>query len=108
MDTDEADYLSEEEGFIEDALTNEEYDQLYELLPQVKKALASYNDTIDELSIKEAIHYNYFELEPTLEDLKSRFPKKKGMLFSLFFSPSVLSRLAFFIPILHVPEYNGI
>ncbi|KAF3984977.1 hypothetical protein FT663_05478 [Candidozyma haemuli var. vulneris] len=79
MDTDEADYLSEEEGFIEDALTNEEYDQLYELLPQVKKALASYNDTIDELSIKEAIHYNYFELEPTLEDLKSRFPKKKGI-----------------------------
>ncbi|PSK75483.1 hypothetical protein CJJ07_004721 [Candidozyma auris] len=77
MNIAEDDYLSEEEGFNEDALSNEEYDHLYELLPVVKKDLASYNDSIDDLSIKEAIYYNYFELEPTVEDLKSRFPKKK-------------------------------
>lgn len=81
MDIDD-DILSEEEGFHEDALNNEDYDLLYELLPTVKEAIASYNDSIDELSIKEAIYYNYFELEPTLEDLKSRFPKKKGTFFS--------------------------
>lgn len=89
MDSDEADYISEEEGFNEDALTNEEYDQLYDLLPQVKQALATYNDSIEELSLKEALYYNYFELEATIEDLKSRFPKKKGM-FPIF--QSVLSR----------------
>ncbi|KAL6017489.1 hypothetical protein RJF_3002 [Candidozyma auris] len=83
MNIAEDDYLSEEEGFNEDALSNEEYDHLYELLPVVKKDLASYNDSIDDLSIKEAIYYNYFELEPTVEDLKSRFPKKKGM-FDIF------------------------
>ncbi|QEL59320.1 hypothetical protein SBP28_001366 [Candidozyma auris] len=88
MNIAEDDYLSEEEGFNEDALSNEEYDHLYELLPVVKKDLASYNDSIDDLSIKEAIYYNYFELEPTVEDLKSRFPKKKVKAKTNFEQPS--------------------
>lgn len=96
MDIDD-EILSEEEGFHEDALNDEDYDLLYELLPKVKESIATYNDSIDELSIKEAIYYNYFELEPTLEELRSRFPKKKGMLIN--FKPSVLSRLA--PPFLH-------
>lgn len=81
IDDDYGSYSGEEE-FNEDSLTNEEYDALYETLPQAKEALASYNNDIDELAIKEALYYNYFELEPALEELKSKFPKKKGMLTS--------------------------
>lgn len=81
IDDDYNNYSGEEE-FHEDSLTNEEYEALYETLPQAKKALASYNSDIDELAIKEALYYNYFELEPALEELKAKFPKKKGMLIS--------------------------
>lgn len=81
MDIDGYDNYSSDEGFHEDSLTNEEYDILYELLPQVKKLLELYNPDIDEFSMKEALYYNYFELEPALEELQTKFPKKKGMLF---------------------------
>lgn len=79
MDLDDADYSSGEEEFNEDALNNEDYDKLYELLPVVQKEIASYNDTVDELSIKEALYYNYFDVEPAIQELKDKFPKKKGM-----------------------------
>lgn len=78
----EDDYSSGEEEFHEDSLNNEDYDRLYELLPEVKTALATYNSDIDELSMKEALYYNYFELDAALEELRSKFPKKKGMLTS--------------------------
>lgn len=88
IDDDYNNYSGEEE-FHEDSLTNEEYEALYETLPKAKEALASYNSDIDELAIKEALYYNYFELEPALEELKAKFPKKKGMLIS--FLPNLVT-----------------
>lgn len=79
MDEDFNDY-SGDEGFHEDSLTNEEYDTLYAVLPEAKKAMSSYNSDITEEQIKEALYYNYFELEPSLDELRKNFPKKKGML----------------------------
>lgn len=79
MDDDYKDYSGDEE-FHEDALTNEEYDALYAALPEVKKALVSYNPDIPDEEIKEALYYNYFEAEPAAEELRKKYPKKKGML----------------------------
>lgn len=83
MDIDGYDNYSGDEEFNEDSLTNEEYDTLYEILPELKLKLELYNAEIDELSMKEALYYNYFELEPAVEELQSKFPKKKGMLILL-------------------------
>lgn len=77
MDEDYDDF-SGDEGFHEDSLTNEEYDALYAALPVAKKALASYNSDIPEEEIKEALFYNYFEVDPALEELRSKYSKKKG------------------------------
>lgn len=71
--------LSDGEEFNEDSLNDEDYDKLYELLPEVKKFAASYNPTIDELLLKEALYYNYFEVAGAIDELKEKFPKKKGM-----------------------------
>lgn len=78
---DDYDVSSGEEGFNEDALNDEDYETLHEVLPLAKEAISSYNPDIDEFAIKEALYYNYFELEPSLEELRSKFSKKKGMLF---------------------------
>lgn len=74
-DEDELDYNSQDEldQFEEDKLTNEEYELLHELLPQLKAKLKSFNDDIPELALKEALYFNYFELEPSIEELKSNF-----------------------------------
>ena len=80
MDDDFDNYSGEEE-FNEDSLSNEEYDALYAALPQVKAELASYNPQIEEIDIKEALYYNYFEIAAAIEELKSKFPKKKGMFY---------------------------
>lgn len=79
MDDEYNDYSGDEE-FHEDTLTNEEYDALYAAIPEVKKALSSYNPDIPDQEIKEALYYNYFEVEPATEELRKKFPKKKGML----------------------------
>ncbi|KAM9923334.1 hypothetical protein OXX59_005250 [Metschnikowia pulcherrima] len=76
MDEDFDNYSGEEE-FNEDSLSNEEYDTLYAALPQVKAELASYNPQIEDIDIKEALYYNYFEIAAAIEELKSKFPKKK-------------------------------
>ncbi|KAF7999760.1 hypothetical protein HF325_005609 [Metschnikowia pulcherrima] len=76
MDDDFDNYSGEEE-FNEDSLSNEEYDTLYAALPQVKAELASYNPQIEDIDIKEALYYNYFEIAAAIEELKSKFPKKK-------------------------------
>lgn len=65
-----------EEEFNEDSLTNEEYDQLHDVLPELKARLESYNNTIPEFDMKQALYYNYFELEPTITELKSQFKKR--------------------------------
>lgn len=77
LDDELADY-SGDEGFHEDDLNDEDYELLYTLLPQAKEEIAKYNPDIDDATIKEALYANYFELEDSLEDLRSRFPKKKG------------------------------
>lgn len=84
MDDDYDNYSGDEE-FNEDALNNEDYDTLYAILPEAKAKLKSYNPDISDLDIKEALFYNYFELEPALDELKSKFPKKKGMFPHQFF-----------------------
>lgn len=74
-DEDELDYNSQEEldQFDEDKLTNEEYDLLHQLLPQLKAKLKSYNDDVPEMALKEALYFNYFELEPSIEEIKTNF-----------------------------------
>lgn len=76
QDEDFEDY-SDEEGFVEDSLNDEEYDKLYATLPSLKEQISSYNSTIDDLKLKEALYYNYYEIEPALEELKAKFPRKK-------------------------------
>lgn len=93
------DVSGSEEGdiFNEDELDDKEYDELYKYLPQVKTSMSSYNDNIPETDLKEALYYNYFELDKTIEELKSRFPKKrtkssrKYFFFFSFFSKKVHS-----------------
>lgn len=75
-DDDDLDYSShEEEEFDENKLNNDEYDLLHDTLPALKEKLKSYNDEIPEYDLKEALYYNYFEIEPTVEELKSKFKK---------------------------------
>lgn len=82
-----ADYYSDdleslhsgEEEFSEDLLTNEEYDQLYEVLPKLKHQLRHYNSNIDDLTLKECLYNNYFDVDNSLQEIKSMYPKLKGM-----------------------------
>lgn len=77
MDSDDLeDYTSPaDDEFDEDALSNEEYDKLHEMLPKLKKLLRTYNDDISEYDLKEALYFNYYELDATIEEIKSRFKK---------------------------------
>ncbi|GEQ70937.1 hypothetical protein JCM33374_g4618 [Metschnikowia sp. JCM 33374] len=81
---DDYEEYSGDEDFNEDSLTNEEYDALYAAIPAVKAELQSYNTQIEELDIKEALYYNYFEVAAAIDELKKRFPKKKGMFKKLY------------------------
>lgn len=96
MDEDYDEY-SGDEGFHEDALNNEDYDALYAALPVAKKALAAYNPDIPDEEIKEALYYHYFEVDPALEELRAKYPRKKGTLqsvFELFYANSKPCHLA--------------
>lgn len=77
------------EEFNEDDLDDEEYDQLYASLPKLKQSLASYNDSVPEFDLKEALYYHHYEIEPAVKDIKTRF-KKKGMYFHPFFQLWIL------------------
>lgn len=68
---------SEDEGFSEDLLTNDEYDQLYDVLPKLQHQLQGYNHKIDAYHLKECLYNNYFDLNDSLAEIKSRFPKLK-------------------------------
>lgn len=70
---------SDNEEFNEDDLNDDDYAKLHETLPKLKQKLASYNDTIEEIALKEALFYNYYNIEDSIEEIKSKFPKKKGM-----------------------------
>lgn len=74
-----ADYdnYSGEEEFNEDNLDDQEYDKLYACLPQLKEDIKDYNDEILEIDLKEALYFNYYEIEEAVKELKSKYPKKK-------------------------------
>ncbi|CAK9442327.1 uncharacterized protein LODBEIA_P60700 [Lodderomyces beijingensis] len=74
-DEDELDYQSHDEvdEFDEDKLANDEYDLMHEQLAHLKSKLKSYNPEIPEIDLKEALYFNYFELEPSIEELKAKF-----------------------------------
>lgn len=74
-----ADYdnYSGEEEFNEDNLDDQEYDKLYACLPQLKEDTKDYNDEILEIDLKEALYFNYYEIEEAIKELKSKYPKKK-------------------------------
>lgn len=76
VDDDLVDY-SEDEEFNEDKLNDEDYDSLYDALPKLKGKVAQYNDQIGELDLKEALYYNYFNIDDAFNELKERYPKKK-------------------------------
>lgn len=74
-----ADYdnYSGDEEFNEDNLDDEEYDNLYSSLAKVKERMKEYNDEIAEIDLKEALYFNYYEIEEAVKELKSKFPKKR-------------------------------
>ncbi|ODV98184.1 hypothetical protein PACTADRAFT_20341, partial [Pachysolen tannophilus NRRL Y-2460] len=77
------DYQNEElsggEEFIEDELSNEDLDLLYDLLPKLKDQFANYNNSaINDQVLKETLWYNYYNLEDSIKEIKSKFkPVKK-------------------------------
>lgn len=77
---------SDNEEFNEDDLNDDDYAKLHETLPELKLKLISYNDTIEEIALKEALFYNYYNIEDSIEEIKTKFPKKKGTYnpFSIF------------------------
>lgn len=81
-----------EDEFNEETLSNEEYDQLHRVLPILKEKLADYNREIPDFDLKEALYYNYFEVEPSLEEIKSKF-KKRMYLFKFVYLEGNLHRL---------------
>jgi hypothetical protein len=75
-DDDLEDYTSPaDEEFDEEALSNEEYDKLHEVLAELKQLLKDYNDEIPEFDLKEALYFNYYEVPDTIDEIKSRFKK---------------------------------
>lgn len=78
---DDYDISSEGENeFNEATLSNEEYDELYRLLPILKQKLSEYNNEIPEKELKESLYYNYYELDPTIDELKSKFKRSTYLL----------------------------
>lgn len=75
---DDLEYGSEQE-FTEDALNDEEYEQLMETLPILKQKLSKYSksESINEIDLKESLYNNYFNVDQTLDELKINY-KLKG------------------------------
>ncbi|ODV88224.1 hypothetical protein CANARDRAFT_26378 [[Candida] arabinofermentans NRRL YB-2248] len=63
------------EQFNEDNLNDEDYNLLYDLLPELKEKTKLYQIPDDKL--KELLWLNYFELDDTLEEIKRDFKPKK-------------------------------
>lgn len=86
FDDDELNISADEpqEEFHEDNLTNEEYDHLYDSLELLRDQLADYNPDIDDKSLKEILYYNYFEVEPSLSEVKSTFKRSTYPFFHRF------------------------
>lgn len=89
-DDDMIDYQGQEnDQFDEDALNDEEYDDLYELLPKIQEFSKSFNNPeLTELKLKELLWLNYFDLEKTKTEIQSGFKRiseKRMYLLSFFF-----------------------
>ncbi|OWB60875.1 organic cyclic compound binding protein [[Candida] boidinii] len=76
-DDDMIDYQGQEnDQFDEDALNDEEYDDLYELLPKIQEFSKSFNNPeLTELKLKELLWLNYFDLEKTKTEIQSGFKR---------------------------------
>lgn len=92
---DVADYDEYDEEFNEDNLNDEDYDKLYEILPSLKASLASYNNEIPDADLKETLYANYFEVEPTIEELKSRFKPSTYIICGRYFMLPKFTLVAF-------------
>lgn len=77
MDYDSDDLVSDQEGFSEDFLNNDEYDQLYSSLPLLKTRLENYNSTIPESDLKEILYNNYFDIESSVQEIKETYRKNR-------------------------------
>lgn len=80
---DDYDIASDGEEFNEDTLDDDEYEQLYAQLPLLKKELESYNDEIQEIDMKEALYFNYYKINESVEELKDKYPKKKKSMYTI-------------------------
>ncbi|GME77622.1 unnamed protein product [[Candida] boidinii] len=76
-DDDMIDYQGQDnDQFDEDALNDEEYEDLYELLPKIQEFSKSFNNPeLTELKLKELLWLNYFDLEKTKTEIQSNFKK---------------------------------
>lgn len=83
-DDDDLNDYSDGEEFIEDNLDDAEYDKLYKQLPILKQELSLYNNDIEEIDLKEALYYNYYDIADSVKELKGKYPKKKSMYHSEF------------------------
>ncbi|CAH6719262.1 hypothetical protein CLIB1444_02S04522 [[Candida] jaroonii] len=72
-DSDDLDYSDNEQEFNEDSLSNEDYQQLYETLPILKKKLQDYNSSIPEIDLKECLYANYFNIEDSVNEIKQNY-----------------------------------
>ncbi|KAG7888378.1 hypothetical protein KL936_003590 [Ogataea polymorpha] len=73
-DDDLRDYENEDLGFDEDALNDDEYDQLYDALPKIKALAKNYQ--VDEKALKEILWSNYFSVEDSFEEVKQNYKRE--------------------------------
>lgn len=93
---------NDSEDFNEDHLDDGEYDELYDKLPLLQSAFDGYNNpAITERILKEALWYNYFNVEDAIAEVKSNF-KPKGMYHTLYRIPTIADssiRSRFHVPV---------
>ncbi|KAG7882682.1 hypothetical protein KL938_003105 [Ogataea parapolymorpha] len=73
-DDDLHDYENEDLGFDEDALNDDEYDQLYDALPKLKALAKNYQ--VDEKALKDILWSNYFSVEDSFEEVKQNYKRE--------------------------------
>ncbi|VEU22789.1 DEKNAAC103862 [Brettanomyces naardenensis] len=71
------DYANGDQAFDEETLTNEEYDNLYRVLPKLKQHVTGKYQKLDEQKMKELLWNNYFNLDDTLAEIKTTFKPVK-------------------------------
>lgn len=69
-----------DEGFTSDALNDDDYELLYDLLPHLESSTLDYDVTADEL--KEILYYNEFDVSSAVREVEANFKK---CMYKLFF-----------------------